>query len=172
MHNKKGQVIWITGLSGSGKTTLANALNQRLKANQFNICVLDGDIIRKGLCSDLGYSQEDRIENIRRAAEVCKILISKGFIVIASFISPTQKIRHLAREIIIPYPFTEVYLNTPLMVCEQRDIKGLYEKARNGEIQDFTGISAIYEEPANADIVLDTSKKTLEECVAEVIAKI
>lgn len=172
MNKKQGMVIWITGLSGSGKTTLAYALEEKLKAEQIKTCVLDGDIVRNGLCKDLGYSSEDRKENIRRIAEVCKLMISNGWVVIAAFISPAIKIRQMAREIIYPGTFFEVYLSTPLNVCEQRDIKGLYKKARIGEIPDFTGISAPYEVPLKPDIDIDTSNKSVSECVEEVYVKV
>jgi adenylylsulfate kinase len=164
MHNAK--TIWLTGLSGSGKTTLANAL--QLEFQQFNIqnFILDGDIIRLGLNKDLGFSEHDRAENLRRVAEVAKILNSAGITVIAAFISPLEKDRKIVKNIIGVTNFFEVYVNTSLTICEQRDPKGLYKKARTGQIQQFTGISALYEQPINPNIVIDTDKISVDAATA------
>src|SRR6266705_5677266 len=149
-----GAVIWLTGLSGSGKSTLAAELERALFEQGKQVCVLDGDDLRRGLCSDLGFSPEDRKENIRRAGEVAKLFAEAGFICIAAFISPYGSERELARGIAPEGKFLEVYLNAPLEVCEQRDPKGLYAKARTGAIKDFTGISAPYEPPLKTELEL------------------
>lgn len=162
---QRSLMIWFTGLSGSGKSTLALALEERL-SREGKICrVLDGDNIRTGINNNLGFSIEDRQENIRRIAEVSKLFVDTGIITIAAFISPTRQIRALARDIIGAYDFFEIYVNTPLEVCEQRDVKGLYKKARAGLIKEFTGINSAFEEPERADLVIDTSKQSLEESV-------
>lgn len=162
---QNARVIWFTGLSGSGKTTLAASLEKELFFRRFFCQVLDGDNIRAGINNNLGFSGEDRLENIRRIAEVSKLLVNAGIITICSFISPTNEIRNLARNIIGDNDFIEVYLNTPLEVCEQRDTKGLYKKARAGEIPDFTGISAPFDVPENPDVAIDTSKMSVRESV-------
>ena len=159
------RVIWFTGLSGSGKTTLAANLEKELFFRRFFCQVLDGDNIRSGINSNLGFNETDRIENIRRIAEVSKLMVNAGIITICSFISPTHDIRELARNIIGRNDFIEVFLSTPLDVCEKRDTKGLYKKARSGEIHDFTGISAPFDVPADPDIKIDTSKHSIRECV-------
>lgn len=164
-----GRVIWFTGLSGSGKSTLAMALETKLYNDGILTCILDGDIIRKGLNSDLGFSEADRTENIRRIAEVSRLFCQTGIVVITSFISPLVSIRQMAREIIGNHSFFEIYLSTPLEECEKRDPKGLYKKARNGEIAEFTGITAPYEAPINPDIILDTSELKVEECVEQIL---
>jgi adenylylsulfate kinase len=158
-----GLVIWFTGLSASGKSTLAIALEQKLYENGLITQVLDGDKIRNGLNNNLGFAAEDRIENIRRIAEVSKLFSDCGIIAISAFISPTDAIRKMAREIIGNKNFFEVYVSTPIEVCEERDPKGLYKKARAGIISEFTGVSAPYEEPGDAQISIDTSKYTVEE---------
>lgn len=161
--NQKGKVLWFTGLSGSGKSTVAIALEKELYARGFHCYLLDGDNIRTGLCNNLAFSEEDRIENIRRISEVSKLMVDAGVICINAFVSPTIKIRQSAKEIIGDDDFVEIYVNTPLEVCEARDVKGLYKKARAGEIKNFTGIDAPYEAPINADIEI----KTVEQSVAE-----
>ncbi|HDS06593.1 MAG TPA: adenylyl-sulfate kinase [Bacteroides sp.] len=162
---QRARVIWFTGLSGSGKTTLAANLEKELFFRRFFCHVLDGDNIRTGINNNLGFSAEDRLENIRRIAEVSRLLINTGMITICSFISPTREIRNLARSIIGEMDFIEIFLNPPLEVCEQRDTKGLYEKARAGIIKDFTGISSPFEAPANPDLEIDTSKLGIKDSV-------
>jgi adenylylsulfate kinase len=162
---QSAKVIWFTGLSGSGKTTLASNLEKELFFRRFFCQVLDGDNIRTGINNNLGFSDEDRLENIRRIAEVSKLLLNTGMITICSFISPTEQIRGLARSIIGEKDFIEIFLNPPLEVCEQRDTKGLYKKARAGIIKDFTGISAPFERPGNPDLEIDTSQLGIKESV-------
>ena len=162
---QSAKVIWFTGLSGSGKTTLASNLEKELFFRRFFCQVLDGDNIRSGINSNLGFNQEDRLENIRRIAEVSKLLINTGMITICSFISPTEEIRHMAKSIIGENDFIEIFLNTPLEVCEQRDTKGLYKKARAGEIKDFTGISSPFEAPEHPDLEIDTSVTPIKDSV-------
>lgn len=157
--------IWLTGLSGAGKSTLAFALERRLVSLGRACFVLDGDNVRHGLNSDLGFSPSDRSENIRRIAEVAKLMNQAGLIVISAFISPYREDRSIARQIIGENDFKEVHVSTSLQVCEQRDPKGLYKRARAGSLPGFTGISAPYEMPLNADIALDTSARSLEACV-------
>lgn len=166
--NQKGLVIWFTGLSGSGKSTLATGLERKLIQEGYLTEVLDGDKIRNGLNNNLGFSAEDRVENIRRIAEVSKLFCNCGVITISAFISPTVEIRQMARGIIANEDFFEVYVSTPLEICEQRDTKGLYKKAREGVIKDFTGISAPYEAPLSPDINMNTTGRTVEECVDEI----
>jgi adenylylsulfate kinase len=162
---QSAKVIWFTGLSGSGKTTLASNLEKELFFRRFFCQVLDGDNIRTGINNNLGFSEEDRLENIRRIAEVSKLMINAGVITICSFISPTDEIRELARGIIGKDDFIEIFLNPPLEICEDRDPKGLYKKARAGEIKDFTGISAPFEAPKNPDLEIDTSITPIKESV-------
>lgn len=169
MLNQKAKVIWMTGLSGSGKSTLAHVLEKKLHAENFATALLDGDNIRSGLNKNLSFSAEDRMENIRRIAEVAKLLNENGIITIASFISPLKKMRALAREIIGDENFIEVFIDTPLEVCEKRDVKGLYAKARAGEIPNFTGISAPYEAPENPGIAVQTENKNTEQCMQELL---
>lgn len=160
---QKGCAIWMTGLSGSGKSTIAAVLEKILHNNGFMCIVLDGDNIRTGLCNNLGFSPSDRTENIRRIAESNKIMISNGLIVINCFVSPTLEIRNQAKKIIQKEAFIEVFIDTPIEECEKRDVKGLYKKARKGEIKNFTGIDAPFEVPKNADIHVQTKNKTPEE---------
>lgn len=156
--------IWFTGLSGSGKSTLANALEKRLHAMGKHTMLLDGDNVRLGLNRDLGFNEVDRIENVRRVAEVANLMNDAGLIVLASFISPYEKDRELVRTI-IGEGYIEVHVSTPLEVCEQRDVKGLYAKARAGEIPNFTGVTSQYEEPVAPDVVLDTSEMSIQEAI-------
>ncbi len=162
---QSAKVIWFTGLSGSGKTTLAANLEKELFFRRFFCQVLDGDNIRSGINNNLGFSEEDRLENIRRIAEVSKLLINTGMITICSFISPTDEIRELARTIIGKNDFIEIFLNPPLEVCEKRDTKGLYKKARAGLIKDFTGISSPFEAPKHPDLEIDTSVMGIKDSV-------
>ena len=162
---QKSVMIWFTGLSGSGKSTLAIALERELYKRGFLTRILDGDNIRSGINNNLGFSEADRTENIRRIAEVSKLFVDCGIVTIAAFISPTRAIRQMAREIIGKDDFLEVYVSTPLEECEKRDVKGLYKKARKGEIRDFTGISAPFEAPLHPFLEIDTSCHSLEESV-------
>ena len=162
---QKGVMIWFTGLSGSGKSTIAMALERQLHSKGTLCRILDGDNIRSGINNNLGFSADDRKENIRRIAEVGKLFVDTGIVTIAAFISPTEELRNLASEIIGKEDFIEVYVSTPLEECEKRDVKGLYAKAREGRIKEFTGISAPFEVPKYADIVIDTSVVGIEESV-------
>ncbi|MGZ4955866.1 MAG: adenylyl-sulfate kinase [Methylobacter sp.] len=166
----KSVVLWFTGLSGSGKSTLAHAVEEQLHRSGLNTFVLDGDNIRHGLCSDLGFSDQDRKENIRRISETAKLLLEAGLITLTAFISPFKVERVTARSLMPHGDFIEIYCFCPLTVCEQRDVKGLYKKARLGEIKDFTGISSPYEEPENPDLKIDTSQLTLEESAQLIIS--
>ena len=155
------KLFWFTGLSGSGKSTLANAFEAKLFEHKIHTYCLDGDNIRMGLNAGLGFSSEDRQENLRRIAEVCKLFLDAGLVVIAAFVSPTKKDRQLVRDIVGASKMVEVFVDTPLEVCEARDVKGLYAKARAGEITNFTGISAPYEAPEQPDITLYTNHNTI-----------
>ena len=170
--NQTAKVIWMTGLSGSGKSTIAIALEKELAQKGFLTQVLDGDNIRTGINSNLGFSDADRTENIRRIAEVSKLFVNCGVITINCFVSPTNAIRNAAKEIIGAEDFVEVFIDTPLEICEQRDVKGLYKKARAGEIKDFTGINAPFEVPENAAIVVKTANKTVEASVNTILKEI
>jgi adenylylsulfate kinase len=165
--NQNSAVFWLTGLSGSGKSTLAVGLEQALFENGFFAQVVDGDNIRTGINNNLGFSLEDREENIRRIAEVSKLYVQSGIIVIASFISPTEKIRTFARDIIGRDNFHEIYIDAPLSICEQRDVKGLYAKARAGIIKGFTGIDAPYEAPQHPHLHIKSHLQSLEESLIE-----
>nr|WP_319271799.1 adenylyl-sulfate kinase [uncultured Draconibacterium sp.] len=166
------KVIWFTGLSGSGKTTVSSALEKKLFEMGYFTQLLDGDNIRTGINNNLGFSQEDRLENIRRIAEVSKLIMNCGVIVLCAFISPTDKIRNMAKSIIGEDDFIEIFVDTPIEVCEQRDVKGLYEKARKGIIKDFTGVSAPFDKPADANVVIDTSLVPLDESVEKIFEAI
>ncbi len=165
-------VLWFTGLSGSGKSTIADAVEVALNSKGIHTYTLDGDNIRKGLNRNLTFSPEDRKENIRRIAEVASLMIDAGLVVLASFVSPYQKDRTLVQEILGTSNFLEIYVNTSLEECERRDVKGLYKKARAGEIKDFTGISAPYEAPQNPFIEIDTLKTSIFEAVEMITNKI
>lgn len=160
-----GVMVWFTGLSGSGKTTIAIALERELHKRGLLCRILDGDNIRSGINNNLGFSEADRVENIRRIAEVSKLFIDTGIVTIAAFISPNNDIREMAANIIGKEDFLEIYVSTPLEECERRDVKGLYAKARRGEIKNFTGISAPFEAPVHPALTLDTSLLSLEESV-------
>ena len=162
---QKGIMIWFTGLSGSGKSTLAIALEGELYKQGILCRILDGDNIRSGINNNLGFSEADRTENIRRIAEVSKLFVDCGIVTIAAFISPTHAIRRMASEIIGEYDFLEVYVSTPIEECERRDVKGLYAKARRGEIKEFTGISSPFEAPEHPFISIDTSRQSLADSV-------
>ena len=161
--NQHSRVIWMTGLSGSGKTTVGRHIEMELNQRGFLTQVLDGDNIRTGINNNLGFSEEDRYENIRRIAEVSKLFMNCGIICINSFISPTREIRHMAMDIVGKENFIEVYINAPLEVCESRDVKGLYQKAREGKIKNFTGIDAPFDAPVDPDIELKTDKLSIEQ---------
>lgn len=167
LNRHSGKVIWFTGLSGSGKSTLANALEQKLHNEGFRTYILDGDNIRHGLSRDLGFSDADRVENIRRIAEVAKLMMDAGIIVMTAFISPFQRERSMARDLIGVENYYEIYVSTPLEICETRDIKGLYKKARAGHIANMTGIGSTYEPPAMPDFVAECGSKLLNTVVSE-----
>jgi adenylylsulfate kinase len=164
---QRGCVIWMTGLSGSGKSTIALALEKQLHSDGHLTAVLDGDNVRTGINNNLGFSEVDRTENIRRIAEVAKLFVQQGIVTICCFVSPTMAIRQLAKDIIGEQDFVEVFVDTPLEVCEQRDVKGLYAKARAGEVKDFTGISAPFEAPTSPAIRLKTAGRSEADTVQE-----
>lgn len=166
---QRSVMIWFTGLSGSGKSTVAIALERELHRRGLLCRILDGDNIRSGINNNLGFSAADRVENIRRIAEVSRLFIDSGIITIAAFISPSNEMREMAARIIGQDDFLEVYVNTPLSVCEQRDVKGLYAKARKGEIKEFTGISAPFEAPEEPALTLDTSVLSIQESVNKLL---
>ncbi|MBO5880074.1 MAG: adenylyl-sulfate kinase [Paraprevotella sp.] len=166
---QRGVMIWFTGLSGSGKSTVAMGVERELHKRGVLCRILDGDNIRSGINKNLGFSEEERKENIRRIAEVGKLFVDTGIVTLAAFISPTNESRAMAAEIIGEEDFKEVYISTPLKVCEQRDVKGLYARARKGEIKDFTGVSAPFEVPTSPALALDTSVLSLEESVNKVL---
>ena len=170
LHGHRSLILWFTGLSGAGKSTLANALEARLHEESCATIVLDGDNVRHGLCGDLSFSADDRLENIRRIGEMSKLFIDAGVIAITAFISPFRSDRRRVRELVDKDEFIEIYCRCSLETCEDRDVKGMYKKARRGEISDFTGISSPYEEPELAEIVVDTDKHSIEECVNQVIS--
>lgn len=170
--NQSPKLLWFTGLSGSGKSTLSSNLEKKLYENNFFTTSLDGDNLRFGLCNDLSFGKDDRIENIRRISEVSKLLLDAGLIVCASFITPLNKQRNNIKKIVGSENYIEIFVSTSLKVCEERDTKGLYKKARSGEIKNFTGISSDYEVPDNPDIIIDTYNKDIEECVNYLFHKI
>ncbi|HCZ9264362.1 adenylyl-sulfate kinase [Vibrio sp. sp1] len=170
LKHQRPAVLWFTGLSGSGKSTIANAVESKLLSLGKHSYLLDGDNVRHGLNKDLGFSDQDRIENIRRIGEVAKLFVDSGTIVLTAFISPFISDREQARQLMAESEFLEVFIDTPLEICEQRDPKGLYKKARAGEIKNFTGIDSSYEAPLNPEIHVKTANKTVEEC-AEFVVK-
>jgi adenylylsulfate kinase len=165
----QGYILWLTGLSGSGKTTLSLKIAEVLRLRGCFPIVLDGDSMRKGLCADLGFSEADRSENIRRIGEVACLIADAGLVAIVACISPIAKDRERVRALVAPGRFVEIFLDCPLEVCEKRDPKGLYRRARNDELAQFTGISSIYEPPVNADVHLHTAVNSVEECVRKVM---
>lgn len=169
---QRGITLWFTGLSGSGKSTVAIALEKKLSSEGVLCRIIDGDNVRCGLNAGLGFSPQDRKENIRRIAEVCKLFTQTGIVTLATFISPTREIRGMARDIIGEEDFMEVFIATPLEECEKRDVKGLYARARKGEIKEFTGISAPFEEPEDPAVRIDTSRLSLEESVRQIAAAV
>lgn len=170
LHGHNGFLIWFTGLSGSGKSTLANLVEISLHERGVSTYILDGDNIRKGINKDLTFSPKDRAENIRRIAEISKLMIQAGILTLAAFVSPYKKDRDNVRQIIGPENFIEIFVNTSLEECERRDVKGLYAKAKSGKIKNLTGVLSPYEVPSNPDIELITDQQTIEECV-EIILK-
>lgn len=167
-NGHSGRIVWLTGLSGAGKSTLAVALERRLFDEGWQVCVLDGDIVRIGLCGDLGFSAEDRTENIRRIGEVARLMAGAGLAVIVAFISPFRADRERVRAGMPAGRFTEVFVNAPLEICEQRDPKGLYAKARGGELTDFTGISSPYEPPESPEVIVPTDQLSVGESVERI----
>lgn len=168
-NQHKSVILWFTGLSGAGKSTLAHAVEERLYSMGCSTFVLDGDNVRHGLCSDLGFSDEDRVENIRRIGELAKLLIEAGIITLTAFISPFRSDREAARNLVPHGDFIEIYCQCPLEKCEERDVKGLYKKARSGEIPHFTGISSPYQEPVTPELIVNTGNNNLEQCVDRVV---
>lgn len=169
MNGHKSVILWFTGLSGSGKSTLAHAVEDELYARKCRTYVLDGDNIRHGLCGDLGFSDADRVENIRRIGELAKLFLEAGVISLTAFISPFRSDRDNVRNLVPHGDFLEIFCHCPLETCEERDVKGLYKKARSGEIKAFTGISSPYEAPQSPELVVNTGSETLEESTAQVI---
>jgi adenylylsulfate kinase len=167
--DQKGKLVWFTGLSGSGKSTLSNAVEKHLFESGFFTYALDGDNVRSGINSNLGFNEEDRIENIRRISEIANLMLDAGLVVCASFISPFAKDRKRIRQIVGEENYIEIYVSTPVRECEKRDIKGLYAKARAGEINNFTGVSAKYEPPSTPDLSLDTSSLSVEKATKIII---
>jgi len=170
LNGHKGAILWFTGLSGSGKSTIAHAVEERLHQSGCRTFVFDGDNVRHGLCGDLGFSQKDRSENIRRIGEMVKLFLEAGIIVLTAFISPIRKDRERVRSLVPAGDFIEIYCRCPLDVCESRDVKGLYHRARSGEVKEFTGISSPYETPEKPELVLDTNVWSLDECTSKVMA--
>ena len=169
LNKHRGAILWFTGLSGAGKSTVSVAVEAALHERGILTMVLDGDNIRHGLCSDLGFNEIDRQENIRRIGETAKLFMESGVVILTAFISPFRSDRQIARSLVADEDFSEVYIKCPLEVCEERDTKGLYAKARKGEINNFTGISSPYEEPENAQLTLNTDLLDVQECVDQVI---
>lgn len=168
-NGHRGAILWFTGLSGAGKSTLAHAVEEKLHQMNCRTFVLDGDNVRHGLCGDLGFTTEARIENIRRVGEVAKLFMEAGIIVLTAFISPYRADRDRVRSMVAPGDFLEIYCNSSIEVCESRDIKGLYKKARAGQIQEFTGISSPYEVPLHPDLTVNTGSSDLEICVRQTL---
>lgn len=169
MNGHRGAIIWLTGLSGAGKSTLAHAVEEVLHQRGCRTFVLDGDNVRLGLCKDLGFISQDRSENIRRVGELAKLMMEAGVVVLTAFISPIQKDRELVRAMVEPNDFVEIYCDSAIEVCEARDLKGLYRKARAGEIPEFTGISSLYEIPEKPELTIKTGDALLEVCVQQVV---
>jgi len=168
-HRHRSAIVWFTGLSGSGKSTLAHAVEERMHRHGCHTFVFDGDNVRHGLCADLGFSEADRSENIRRIGEMCRLFVNAGVVAMTAFISPIREDRRRVRDLVSKDDFIEIYCRCSLEVCEQRDVKGLYKRARAGEIKNYTGISSPYEEPEHPDLILDTDTDPLDECVERVV---
>ena len=169
LNGHRGEIVWFTGLSGSGKSTIAHMVEEQLHQMGCRTYVFDGDNVRHGLCADIGFSPHNRTENIRRIGEMVKLFLDAGMIALTAFISPFMRDRESVRKLVDAGDFVEIYCRCPLEVCEQRDVKGMYKRARAGEIRDFTGISSPYEPPGNPDLTVDTDKSTPEECAERVI---
>jgi adenylylsulfate kinase len=172
LKGHKGLLLWFTGLSGSGKSTVANAVEQQLHQLGVHTYTLDGDNIRSGINKDLTFAPEDRSENIRRIAEIANLFVDSGTLVLAAFVSPYKKDREMVKSVVKDFNFVEIFVDTPLEECERRDVKGLYAKARQGLIKDFTGVNAPYEAPENPDIRIDTTQTDIEESAALVVSAI
>lgn len=169
---QRGMTLWFTGLSGSGKSTIAVALERKLSERGVLCRILDGDNVRSGINRGLGFSNEDRRENIRRIAEVCRLFTETGIVTLATFVSPTNELRAMARAIIGDADYREIYISTPIEECERRDVKGLYKKARQGFIKDFTGVTSPFEAPISPALVIDTTNRSVEECVNDILSMI
>lgn len=169
LNGHQSFVLWFTGLSGAGKSTLATAVEHELFERKIHTYILDGDNVRHGLNKDMGFSDQDRVENIRRIGEVSKLMLDAGIVVLSAFISPFREDRQIVRSILERNEFIEIYVKCSLEVCEERDPKGLYKKARSGEIKDFTGIDSAYEDPENPEFVVETDVQSVEECVARIL---
>lgn len=169
LNDHSAYIMWFTGLSGAGKSTLAHALEEQLHQMGCRTFVLDGDNVRHGLCNNLGFSEDDRRENIRRIGEMSKLFVEAGIITLTAFISPFREDRRRVRGLVAEQDFIEVYCRADLATCEMRDVKGMYKRARNGEIKEFTGISSPYEPPEDPELIVDTGTLTLEACVAQVL---
>ncbi|MGE5467403.1 MAG: adenylyl-sulfate kinase [Ignavibacteria bacterium] len=172
LNGHRAAVVWFTGLSGAGKSTLAHAVEAALFARGCRTFVFDGDNVRHGLCADLGFSAEDRSENLRRIGEMARLFLDAGVVGLAAFISPMRADRERVRRIVAAENFLEVFVSCPLEVCESRDVKGMYRRARRGEIKEFTGVSAPYEAPEEPGLVLDTDRLSIDECVARVLDRL
>ena len=172
LNGHKGRVIWLTGLSGSGKSSIANAMEVALHANGYRTYILDGDNVRGGLSRDLGFSDADRVENIRRITEVSRLMMDAGLIVMTAFISPFRHEREMARNLVGEEHFVEVYVSTPLEVCEERDVKGLYKKARAGQLPNMTGIDSAYEAPLSPEVIVNGCGQSIEETAKMAISQI
>lgn len=170
LNNHKSVVLWFTGLSGAGKSTLAHAVEEELHQRACRTFVLDGDNVRHGLCGDLGFEETDRQENIRRVGEIAKLFVESGVIVLTAFISPFQDDRNRVRSMFSPNDFIEIFCDCSIEVCEERDVKGIYKRARKGEIKQFTGIDSPYEKPDNPELTIQTSQLSLEDSVTEIIS--
>ena len=169
LNGHRSAILWFTGLSGAGKSTLAHAVEERLHAMGCRTYVLDGDNVRHGLCGDLGFTAQDRSENIRRIGEVAKLMMDAGLITLTAFISPFRADRDRVRGMVAPGEFIEIHCHCPVEVCETRDVKGLYQRARTGEVKEFTGISSPYEAPLHPELTVDTATQPLHACVAQVL---